>query len=70
MWILRCLRFVGLTVAFYAEQNKELKSLEATIPWETRMMQGGIYEHLRLTMLQLRKSSEFNVCGVESNWEL
>ena len=58
-------------LAFHSQQSAELRSLDATIPWELRQMRDGeIFRHPRLIMCQLKASKYFSQCGIEAEWDL
>ena len=50
------------------KQNADLRTLDATIPWETAWMKGGMYEHTRLAMMTLNHTQWYEDFGIEMNW--
>lgn len=58
------------TALSHTKQAKELRSIDAVIPYELEMMTGGIDHHVRLTVAQIGLSKFYARCGIETTWQM
>ena len=61
----------GLNVlrALPARQSKELRSIDATIPWEIKHMSGLCHHAERLSMFAVGRCKGYNELGIEASWQ-
>ncbi len=51
-----------------ARQNAELRELDATVPFEIRMMEGEIYHCTRITMATWKRIAGYTDMGIVQEW--
>jgi len=58
------------TALSHTKQAKELRSIDAVIPYELEQMTGGIDHHVRLTVAQIGLCKFYDRCGIETKWPM
>ena len=56
------------TADMHSDQNKTLRTADAAIDYELRMMQGGMDKTMQLTMAQLSDVKAYPSMGIEKDW--
>ena len=57
------------TQAWHSEQAKRLTTIDATIPWETGQILGGIDTHISLCLYQCKWTREYESFGITTVWK-
>jgi len=63
--ICNCLGYMEL---WQGKMNQELRSCDAVVDWELKMLRGEIYDHLRMTCVVMSSPRLFAEMGVEVDW--
>jgi hypothetical protein len=59
---------LSATAKFHSEQNVELRSADAVVPWELEMLKGKVHKHVRLTMYMTIAVKYYDNYGIECGW--
>ena len=57
------------TQSWHSEQAKRLTTIDATIPWETEQILGGINTHIRVCLYQCKWTREYESYGITTVWK-
>ena len=57
------------TQSWHSEQAKRLVTIDATIPWETEQILGGIDDHIRTCLYQIKWTREYESFGITTVWK-
>lgn len=60
---------LGSLADWHGQQNKELRTASASIPWMLQQLNGGLWGHIKATLRAVENTGAYDAMGIQTCWK-